>query len=269
MGEARLTRVRRLQQRTHEILEATLPEDRAARVAGTAIVALIILNIAALCLETVKPVHEAAPAFFHWFEVVSVAVFSTEYVLRLWSCTASPAYAEPFRGRLRYALRPMAIVDLLSVLPFYLPTELDLRFGRVFRVFRLLKLGRYSEALRTFGRVFRARKEELVVTLTVLTILLIIASSLMYYAEKEVQPDTFSSIPASMWWAVVTLTTVGYGDIYPKTDIGRVLGGIIAICGIGMFALPTGILGSAFMEEIQALRKRFDKCPHCGKDLSA
>ena len=262
-----------LRRRAHEILEAVLPEDRTARIVGTSLVVLIVLNTVALSLETVKPVKAAIPGLFFGIEVFSVAVFSVEYLLRLWSCVESPRYAPPVLGRLRFVLSPMALVDLLSVLPFFFQfdaREFDLRFGRMLRVFRILrlfKLGRYSDALRTFGRVFRSRKEELVVTLTVLLFLLVIAASLMFYAEGDAQPDVFSSIPAAMWWAVVTLTSVGYGDVYPKTDLGHILGGIIAVCGIGMFALPAGILGGAFVEEIQSRRKQQRKCPHCGKDV--
>ena len=140
-----------------------------------------------------------------------------------------------------------------------------IRMVRLFRLFRLAKLARYSTALRTFGRVFAAKKEELVTTLLFLSLLLLAASCLIYFAEYDDQPEAFSSIPAAMWWGIATLTTVGYGDIYPVTIAGKIIGSVIAVLGIGMFALPTGILGAAFLEEIEEQKTTPKPCPHCGK----
>ena len=164
------------------------------------------------------------------------------------------------------------IFDLIAILPFYLPMIMliDLRFVRVLRLFRLLrvfKLGRYSESLRTLANVLKRKKEELFITIFVVMILLIIASSLMYFIENEAQPEIFSSIPSAMWWGVATLTTVGYGDAYPVTPVGKLLGAVIALLGIGMFALPTGILGSGFVEEMQRKREKRKICPNCGKEI--
>ncbi|MAE63994.1 MAG: potassium channel protein, partial [Phycisphaeraceae bacterium] len=159
---------------------------------------------------------------------------------------------------------------LAAILPFYLPTTAmdarSLRAVRLVRVLRILKLARYSDALRTFGRVFVAQKEPLGLTVFLLMLLLVMSASFMYYAEREAQPEVFSSIPATMWWAVATLSTVGYGDTFPVTEWGRVLGSIIAFLGIGMFALPTGILGAGFIEEYQG-RRESKTCPHCGKQI--
>jgi voltage-gated potassium channel len=141
-----------------------------------------------------------------------------------------------------------------------------LRMLRIMRIMRLAKLGRYSDSLQTLGRVVAGKKEQLISTVFILVILLIIASCLMYYAENETQPDHFSSIPAAMWWAVTTLTTVGYGDVFPLTTVGKLLGSVIAVLGIGMFALPTGILGAGFVEEMER-RRQSRNCPHCGKEL--
>jgi voltage-gated potassium channel len=167
---------------------------------------------------------------------------------------------------------PLALVDLLSVLPFYLPfvgVDLrSLRAVRLFRVFRIVKLGRYSKALNLLGRVLVSRKAELVMTIFALLVLMVLASSLMYFAEHDAQPESFSSIPAAMWWAVATLSTVGYGDIYPVTFAGKLLAAVVAVLGIGMFALPAGLLGSAFVEEIQRTPTGPQRCPHCGEELS-
>lgn len=247
------------------------PGDRASRAFQIFILSLISLNVLALILESVEEIRAVAGTWFRVFEIVSVIIFTVEYAFRLWACTASPAYSQRLRGRLRFARTPFAVMDLLAILPFYLPfTGLDMRFiraVRLFRVFRIMKVARYSSALQTLGRVCKRTKEQLVTTLCVLCVLLVLAASLMYHAEHAAQPEAFSSIPAAMWWGVATLTTVGYGDVYPVTTIGKILASVIAILGIGMFALPTGILGAAFVEEIQRQRGP-KKCPHCGKQLN-
>lgn len=204
-----------------------------------------------------------------------MSVFTIEYILRLWTCTADDRFRSPIKGRIRFAATPLALVDLMAILPFYLEIimlirALDLRFIRalrLFRLFRLFKMGRYSEALKTLGNVLKQKKEELFITVFAILILLITASSLMYFVEKDAQPEAFSSILAAMWWGVSTLTTVGYGDIYPITAIGKFLGALIALLGIGMFALPAGILASGFAEEMQKKRGKRRICPHCGKDI--
>ena len=175
-------------------------------------------------------------------------------------------------GRIRFALQPLQIIDLLAILPFYLPfIGIDLRFLRavqLFRLFRLLKMGRYSQSLTTLTNVIKSKKEELSITLFAGFILLIIASSLIYLVENEAQPEAFHSIPNSMWWGVVTLTTVGYGDVYPKTALGKIIGACIALLGIGLFALPAGIIASGFASEIQKKETEIKVCPHCGKKIS-
>jgi voltage-gated potassium channel len=239
--------------RVHAILEGT-SFDHLGRSARAGLVALILANVAAFVLETVEPIHRAAPTFFRWFEAVSVAIFTIEYLLRLWSCTVSPSYAGPVLGRLRFALTPMAIVDLLAILPFYLPFAVgDLRVLRTIRMLRLLrlaKLGRYSIAVRTIGAVLAAKRAELAVTLGGIAVVLLFASSLVYFAERDAQPDKFSSIPAAMRRGVVTLTTIGYGDVYPVTVLGKCFAAVIALLGVGTIALPAAILGSAFMSQL-------------------
>ncbi|HUV66958.1 MAG TPA: ion transporter [Sedimentisphaerales bacterium] len=259
-----------LRKRVDEVVTVGRPGDKLNRAFGIFIVTLIGLNVVALIAESVRSIHALWPRLFSLFELVSVIIFTVEYVARLWSCVEKPTYHKPVRGRLRFAVTPLAMVDLLAILPFYLPfTGLDLRFLRILRmmrIFRLAKLGRYSQSLQILNRVMTARKEQLLCTLFVLLLLVIIAASLLYYAENHVQPEAFSSIPAAMWWAVSTLTTVGYGDIYPMTTLGKFMASIIAVLGIGMFALPTGILGAGFVEEVGRNQKPA-QCPHCGKEI--
>ena len=203
--------------------------------------------------------------------MVSVGIFSVEYVLRLYACTADPRCRHPVKGRLRFAITPLVLVDLFAVLPFYVSAiNADLRFLRMLRairIIRLAKIARYSEAVRTLGRVLNSKKEELAISLGLLTLLLILVSALMYYAEHDVQPDKFSSIPAAFWCAIATLSTVGYGDVYPITPLGKIVGAGAAVLGIGMFALPTGILGAGFLLEIQKGKQAPQRCPHCGNTI--
>lgn len=260
-----------LRKRVYEVLEVAKADDNLSKEFDIFIVSLIALNVVAIILESVKSIGEVSPRLFRTFEYISVIVFSLEYILRIWSCVEMPAYRKIVSGRLRFAVTPLAVIDLLAILPFYLPfSGLDLRFLRVvrmMRIFRIAKLGRYSQSLQTLRRVIVARKEQLVSAVFILFLLLVIAASMLYFAENHAQPENFSSIPAAMWWAVATLTTVGYGDICPVTPLGKLMASIIAILGIGMFALPTGIIGAGFVEEIGRTRKLI-RCPHCGKEIT-
>lgn len=262
----------KIKKRTYEILEIAKEGDYVSKIFDIFILSLIFLNIVFIILESVESLYKKYEFFFWLFDVFTVSIFTVEYVLRLWSCTTDERYKEPLKGRIRFALTPMAVIDLLAILPFFLTfLNLDLRILRAIRLFRLLrvlKMGRYFTALRILGNVFIQKKEELIVSIFFVIILLIIASTLMYYIENEAQPDVFSSIPATMWWSIATLTTVGYGDMYPITPLGRLLGGIIAILGIGLFSLPAGIVASGFVEEYQNKNKKKTLlCPHCGKNI--
>jgi voltage-gated potassium channel len=165
---------------------------------------------------------------------------------------------------------PLALVDLVAILPFYLPMliRIDFRVLRVLRfvrLFRLLKMSRYLRSLRMFGTVVHEKKEELVIAIGMVLVILLFASSGMYALEHAAQPDAFASIPAAMWWGIATLTTVGYGDIYPITPLGKVLGSVIALLGVGLFALPAGILASGFNDVMQRRKIQTPRtCPHCG-----
>jgi voltage-gated potassium channel len=265
---------RSTKQRVFQILEGAGEPDLVSKCVNAFIMVLILTNVAAIILETEASLYEVYSGYFYAFEVFSVAVFSIEYLLRLWSCTEKAEYARPVAGRLRYMTSIMALIDLLAIMPFYLPMFLPvnlrvLRLLRIFRIFRLLKIARYTNAIDTIARVIMDRKAELSITIFVGIILLIISSTLVYYAECEAQPDKFSSIISTMWWSIITLLTVGYGDVYPITPVGRFFGALTAVFGIAMFALPAGLISSGFMEELS--RKKAAKvmvvCPHCGKNL--
>ncbi len=261
----------RWHRRTWQIVELARPGDTPSRAFDVAILALIFLNVLAVILGSVAAVRARFGLLLEAFEVVSVVVFTVEYAARLWSCTVDARFAHRVTGRIRYALRPMMVIDLLAILPFYLPLwAVDLRSLRVLRLLRIVrvaKVGRYYSSLQVIKQVFGSKKEELVLTSCLMGLLLVVSSSVLYYCEHEAQPEVFSSIPATMWWAVATLTTVGYGDMFPVTVMGRLCAGVIAVLGIGMFALPTGILGAGFVEAIQKSKQAHETCPHCGKEL--
>lgn len=255
------------------LLEDPDGHDPRARWVRALLVILIMLNVFAVIVETMEEVSVAYRHIFRSFEYVSVAIFSVEYIARLWVCAQCQGNGGGLFGRIRHALQPLMLIDLLAILPFYLPFLLPadlifLRAIRLMRLLRVLKLGRYSDAIQVFFHVIRLKKEQLAVAGFGLGILLIIASSLMYYFEHEAQPAIFGSIPHAMWWAIITLTTVGYGDAYPVTVMGRFLASIIALLGIGMFALPAGILSAGFVEYAGEKKREGDEvCAKCGEKM--
>lgn len=262
----------KFKKRLFEVLEASGRDSLAGRVFAFSIITLIVLNVVSVALETEADFFAAHRELFRIFEVFSVAVFTVEYVLRIWVCTTSPKYRHPIWGRVKFMFSPLALVDLLAILPFYLPMviPLDLRFLRILRLARLLrilKIHRYSESLKTIGNVFKDKWDDLAVTLFILFVLLIVSSSLVYFAENKAQPEDFSSIPASMYWVIKTMTNVGYESVAPVTKPGKLLGILIAFLAVGLFALPAGILASGFIEELQKKRDCKKTCPHCGKTI--
>jgi voltage-gated potassium channel len=255
--------------RVYQILESSDPTDFLSRVDDWGVSLLVVLDVTAFILETSAFISSNFKLFVDEIELVAVACFTLLYIIQLWCCTVDPRYAHPVWGRLRYATTPLMVIDLIAILPFYLmvlfPLIRSINFVNVLRLLRLLKLIRYSDALQTILRVIESKKNELIMTVFTVFILLIFASSLMFFAESQEQPDAFPSIPAAMWWGVVTLTTVGYGDVYPVTVLGKLFGATLAFIGIGLFALPAGIVAAGFSEELQrkkAQQLKTPKIPH-------
>ena len=239
--------------RMHAVLEGA--ESWPARAFQLFIVSLISANVLVMMAETEADLAAEYGEVFIAFEMCSIAVFTAEYAARMISCRADARYSGMRWSRARFALTPMMLIDLAAILPFYLPLVLiDIRFirmVRLLRLFGLFKFARYSEPLQTLGSVFRSKAADLAVAFFIFFIVLIFASSLMYYAEHEAQPDVFSSIPASLWWGIVTLTTIGYGDTYPITAAGKAVGAAVAVLGLAIYAIPLGIMASAFTEELR------------------
>ena len=247
-----------MRSRIYQILEIARADDQASRRFDIFIILLISLNILALVLESVDEIRVQYFEWFYWFEIFSVIVFSIEYLLRIWSCVESrdPRFREALAGRLRFALTPIALVDLCAILPFYLSVffSLDLRFLRALRLLRIFKLTRYSTAMSSLLKVLRDEAQSFGAAFLILFVIMIIASSGVYLFEHKAQPEAFSNIPEAAWWSVATLTTVGYGDVTPVTIGGKIFGIVIMIIGIGMVALPAGILASAFSDELRQRR---------------
>lgn len=252
--------------RIQRTLDKAQGTDRLSRNFDLFIMALIVLNVIAVITETVEELYTEYKVFYDSFEFISVMIFTVEYIIRIWTCTVKKKYAHPVWGRIKYVFSIEAIIDLLAIMPFYLPlivpvNALFLRILRLFRLLRIFKLGRYSTAFQMVINAIRRRSEELIIVMTLVLVMLILASSLMYYIENEAQPEVFTSIPATMWWGVATLTTVGYGDVYPITPLGKMLGAFIAILGIGVFALPAGIIATSFESEMLTRDKHKEEEP--------
>ena len=260
-----------LKNKIFEIIQPGDSEHIASKVFDCFIMALILFSISNVFLSTFRLSEKSLRILSH-FEAIATYVFTVEYILRIW--TADLLYPEltPGKARLRYFRSWMAIIDLVAILPFYLPmflpfNLLGLRAIRLVRLLRLFKFNRYSTALSSIWLVLQKKFLTIAAALFMVLILLVISSLLIYFVEHDAQPDKFQNAFSGLWWAVATLTTVGYGDIYPITVAGKILGAVIAILGIGVVAIPTGILSSGFVEQLDKSDDEINYCPHCGKKL--
>jgi voltage-gated potassium channel len=243
-----------VRRRIYEILEVGRGEDRLSNLVDGALVTLIVLNVAAFVAETVPSIAVEYGSALSAFEIFSVAVFTIEYVLRIWTAVEVPFLKRlsPLHARLKFARRGPQIIDLLAIAPFYLShiINIDLRVLRALRLLRFLKLSRYSPAMHSLLRVLQNERRSLMGAALLLFAALLFASTGIYYIESGVQPDKFGSVPDAAWWAMATLTTVGYGDIYPITPLGRFFGGFVMITGLCILALPVAIISAGFAQEV-------------------
>lgn len=238
------------------------------------IIALIIVNTSAVIAETFT-LPARVQSVLSIVEFFSVIIFTAEYILRVWTSDMLHSSLSPVKSRIKYIFSFMAIIDLLAIMPFYLPMLISidlraLRTLRLVRLLRLLKINRYTKALSTIAEVFRRKASQLVSSLIVVGLLMLVAALLMYNIEHEAQPEAFSNVFQALWWSVATLTTVGYGDIYPVTALGKVLSTIIALLGIGLVAVPTGIITAGFSEVIEKDEDNDEQkkyCPYCGHKI--
>ncbi len=232
----------------------TPPRSRGNRFVRAFLLSLVLLGAVVIVLDSFTP-----GGGYRWFSlgvnIVLTFFFSIEYILRLWTAPLRYPQKPPARARLRYALSPMGIVDLLTILPLYLVLLLPLngftlRVLAILRLFILFKANRYFKGLTTIGRVIHEKRHELFTSLAIVFSLMMISSAMIYVFEAPVQPDKFSNILSGMWWAVSTLLTIGYGDIYPVTAIGKLLAAVVAVLGVGLIAVPTGIVSAGFFDQL-------------------
>lgn len=261
------------QRKMYELIRDDDENNFAANVFDGIIILLIFISTVQVVLDTFS-LPAAVVRISRGVEVFSVVVFTAEYLLRVWTAPQADPARSPLRARLHYLVRPMAVIDLLAILPFYLPFvfPIDLRVLRVLRMvrlFRLLKINRYTTALGSIGRVLRRKASQLLSSVFVVLLLMLVSAVLMYHIENAAQPDKFANALDALWWAVATFTTVGYGDLYPITAAGRLLSAVIALLGIGLVAVPTGIISSGFIEQMNEENQSPEAayCPHCGRKL--
>ena len=243
-----------LRRRVFEVVESGREDDFLSRLFDGFLIVLILLNVLAFAAETVSELQTVWHQEFYLFELFSVAIFTLEYIVRIWAGVEVPFLQRmpAWKARLKFATRPFLIIDLLAILPFYLSflfPFFDLRVLRLFRILRFLKLARYSPALHTLMKVMSNERRALMGALILTLTMLLFASTGIYFIEKDVLNTQFSSVPAAAWWAIATLTTVGYGDITPVTALGKIFGSVVMIVGLGLFALPIAIISTGFAQE--------------------
>ena len=263
-----------MRRRTHRLLDTPEDDDTASLAVDIGLITLIAASVIAVILESIPSFERRHGQVLYWFEVFTIAVFSVEYLLRVWSCVEQHPddIDKPLLSRLRFVFSFHAVIDLLAILPFYLLAfgvfgGIDMRFLRAIRLMRVLKLSRYFAALNMLVTAVQENSRALAASFLILITVMLLAASGMYYFERVSQPEEFGSIPAAMWWAFVTLTTVGYGDVTPITVGGKMFGAMITVVGIGMVALPTSILASGYSQQLKISTNKYrDKADQALED---
>ena len=268
---------KRFKQRIFEIIQASNENDLLSKIFDLFIIALIILNVIIVIADTFR-LPDNIKVVMKYIDIFTAIIFTIEYLLRIWTVDfLYPQYGKVL-SRIRYVFSFMAMIDLLAILPFYIPLiiPIDLRVLRIIRVIRLLrifKVNRYTSALSLVAAVLKKQSSQLISSMFIVALLMIISSVIMYNVENPAQPEVFTNAFSGLWWAVATFTTVGYGDIYPVTAIGKILSAIIALLGIGLVAVPTGIISAGFMTEVEhktEAEKDYNQkhyCPYCGRRI--
>jgi voltage-gated potassium channel len=249
----------RLRRMLHRQLDPEAWSDRGMSPLNAVLSAIILVTVAASIAETEPTVARGREHLFRIGEIVVGCLFLAEYAARVWTCVESSRHRHMRWPRVRYVVTLPAVIDLAAVIPAFFAvaggSTYVLRLVRVIRIFRLAKLGRVSRAWRRLAEAVTERRTELALSVGLVVVAIIFAATLLYWAEGDVQPDKFGSIPRALWWAVVTLTTVGYGDATPITPLGKACSSLISIAGIMLIALPTGILAASFSDVLQRHRE--------------
>jgi voltage-gated potassium channel len=253
--------------RVWELINADKKNDKLSKVLDIFILTLIILNTLAVVLGTISGIEKKYSTFLYIFEVFSVVIFTIEYLVRIIFCTEVKKYKKPFLGRLKFAITPLALIDLIAILPFYLPFfSYDLRFIRIlrtFRMLRILKIERYISAANVIKKVLNRKKTDLLVVFSLFSMTIFISSLIIFYVENPVQPKVFTTLLKSLWWSISSVTNLYNSDV-PITFVGKVISSIISILGILLIALTTSILTSGFTQVFLDRNKK-KECPKCGE----
>lgn len=253
----RLNQGRTVRQKIDSLMNETPTSGRLHQQLDLIFIFFIITSVIAVFLETIPSIHEPLANEFHWFDIAGIIVFTIEFLLRVYASAESAPQSSAWSARIAFLKKPTSIVDLIAIAPFYLQfiIAVDLRFIRVLRVLRVLKLTRYNTALKTFGMVLNREKRAFAAAMFITMLITILSGAIVYEFEHLAQPEKFDTMPRAMYWAVITLASVGYGDISPVTPIGQAFTMFLAILGIGIVALPAGILGSAFSDQLHQQRE--------------
>lgn len=245
-----------LRRRVYDLLEHPSRAHPWSRALEFALIVLILVSVTEVALETVRPLFAQYAHEFHVVDLIITLIFTVEYIARVWASPEANPDLSPMQARLRYLRSPLAIIDLVAIVPFYLVliTPIDFQLLRVLRLLRIYKLARYSPALSVLFAVIKEEAATLLAAFSILSILLVLAAAGAYFVEHQAQPEAFGSVPAAMWWSMATLTTVGYGDVTPITPLGRVFGGLITLLGVGMAALPAGIIATGLADHLNRRR---------------
>ena len=238
------------------IIDDTDHESKPDRFFDFLIITLVLVNVALIFLESYKSIYEQFREIATFIEIITVLVFTIEYILRIWTCTCYKDYRDPVKGRLKYACTIYMIIDLIAILPFYVALLFPfhprvVQFCRLCRIFRIFKLLRYYSTVEVIFSVLVKKKDYIFSIILILFTFLISSTFVMYTVESVAQPEKFEDFDNALWWAVVTMTTVGYGDVYPVTHIGKMFTIVMMLLGIGIIALPTGIIASGFLDEMR------------------
>ena len=253
---------RTFRQKIFSLLNPTPTSGNLQHLIDYLIIIAVLLSVICIVLETVPWIHQIFYWEFHFIEISTVALFSIEYLGRVYSCCEEPRYQRPIVGRVLYMFSLGAIIDLVAILPFLIGVifhqMVDLRFLRVFRLSRLLKLTRYTGTINTLYKAVYRERRVLFAAAFMMVLLVVLTASLGYEFEHDAQPDKFDTIPSAMYWAVITLASVGYGDLIPVTPMGRAMTVAISLIGIGIFAIPAGLMASAFTDQLRIDREAFE-----------
>ena len=250
---------RTFRQKVHAVVFPSAYGGSLHTIFDTFIVIWVIVSVMAVILESVQGIHYLLNLEFIVLDAIAVSIFTLEYCLRMYCCVEEPGYQRAVSGRLKMAKSTSSIIDLLAIAPFFLEVFLhhliDLRFMRIFRLLRLLKLSRYTGATQSLSKVIAREWPVMAASTFIMLLLVVMTASLGFLFEHEAQPDKFENIPQAIYWAVITLASVGYGDISPITPAGRAMTIVLSLIGIGIFAIPAAILSSAFTDQLKRDRE--------------